>query len=64
MPYSLRAVPAASVLPQEVGFDVRRKADLLHEVGMRAVHEDLLLQSVPHGPRDPHLLLQGMQDGA
>jgi hypothetical protein len=57
-------MPAAAVLPQEVGRHVLRKANLLHKVGLRAVHEDLLLQSLPHGARDANLLLQGLQDGA
>jgi hypothetical protein len=36
-------MPAANLLPQEMGGHVLREANLLHEVCLRALHEDLLL---------------------
>jgi hypothetical protein len=52
------------MLPQGVVPDVRRERNLLHEVGLRTAHQDLLLQGLQDGARNPHLLLQGLQDGA
>jgi hypothetical protein len=49
VPYGLLPKPAADMLPQKVGSHLLREADLLHEVGLRALHEDLLLQGLPHG---------------
>ena len=49
VPYRVCAVPAAQMLPQALGQRVPGERDLLHEVVLRASHEDLLLQGLPHG---------------
>jgi hypothetical protein len=48
---------SAQVLQEALGKRVLRERDLLHEVGLRAAHEDLLLQGLPHGARAEDLLL-------
>jgi hypothetical protein len=48
-PHGLLPAPAAQLLQASLGADVPREANLLHEVGLRAVHEDGLLQGLPHG---------------
>jgi hypothetical protein len=64
VPHGLLPVPSAEVLQEGLGADLLRKRDLLHEVGLRTAHQDLLLQSLQDGARATHLLLQGLQDGA
>ena len=64
VPHGMCPVPADQVLLQEVGFGVREQRDLLHAVRVRTLHEDLLLQGLPHGIRRAHLLLQGLPHGS
>jgi hypothetical protein len=52
------------VLQEGLGSDLLRKTDLLHQVGVRSAHQDLLLQGLQDGAGNPHLQLQSLQDGS
>ena len=43
LPHRVRAMPAAEVLQEVLGFDLLPERDLLHEVGALVPDEDLLL---------------------
>ena len=49
VPRRVHPMPAAHLLQEGLGSRVPREADLLHEMGLRALHEDGVLQGLPHG---------------
>jgi len=42
-------MPAAQMLQEALGKRMLLEGDLLHEVGLRAADQDLLLQGLPYG---------------